>query len=104
MQATTLAPAAGAILANPPLAADIALSPLVANLETNPAAVSALIDSPVVNEVLNNPAVVAGLAQDPSCALMLIATDSVHRDHQNAHSNLQSAIYSLLGGHWLPRH
>ncbi|KAK9806551.1 hypothetical protein WJX73_010772 [Symbiochloris irregularis] len=68
---TSLAPAAEAILANPPVAAAIADSPLVAGLETNPTEVAALIGSPVVNEVLNNPAVTAGLAKDPSFGALL---------------------------------
>lgn len=74
LQATSLAPAATSILANPLLAEDIAESPFVDFLHSDQAAVQALIGSQAVNEVLNNPAVVAGLAGDPSCALLLMAT------------------------------
>ena len=67
VQGTSLAPAAQSILANPPLAEEIADSPLVDRLHGDPATVAALIQAPSVNDVLNNPAVVAGLATDPSC-------------------------------------
>lgn len=67
-QATSLAPAATAILSNPPLAESIADSPFVDYLRSDPdrAAVAALVGSPVVNEVLNNPSVIAALSEDPS--------------------------------------